>query len=86
MDYTVFAGHFHRLAYERRQGRPYYVLSATGAGLGPSQVLQYGTFHHYTTVTVDGDDVHIAIVEPGNVPHTTSPHASFASRRTARCR
>ncbi|MEO2004207.1 MAG: hypothetical protein ABGY41_08920, partial [Candidatus Poribacteria bacterium] len=74
LDYTVFAGHFHRLAYERRQDRPYYVLSATGAGLGPSQVLQYGGFHHYTTVTVDGDDVHTAIVEPGNVhPHDIAP-------------
>ncbi len=74
LDYTVFAGHYHRLSYERRQDRPYYVLSATGAGLGPSQVREYGSFHHYTTVTVDGDDVHVAIVEPGNVhPHDIAP-------------
>jgi len=74
LDYTVFAGHYHRLAYETRQDRPYYVLSATGAGLGTSQVKQYGSFHHYTTVTVDGDDVHVAIIEPGNVhPHDIAP-------------
>jgi hypothetical protein len=74
LDYTVFAGHYHRLSYETRQDRPYYVLSATGAGLGPSQVREYGSFHHYTTVTVDGDDVHIAIIEPGNIhPHDIAP-------------
>ncbi|MDA1191402.1 MAG: hypothetical protein O3A46_06925, partial [Candidatus Poribacteria bacterium] len=29
-----------------------------------------GAFHHYTTVTVDGDQAEIAIIEPGNVhPH-----------------
>ncbi|MBT7101739.1 hypothetical protein HN937_30455, partial [Candidatus Poribacteria bacterium] len=54
--------------------RPYYVLSATGAGLGPSQVLEYGSFHHYTTVTVDGDDVSIALIEPFSVhPHDIAP-------------
>jgi hypothetical protein len=70
LPFTVFAGHFHRLAYERRNDRPYYVLSATGGALTPKETLPYGSFHHYTTVTVDGNDVHIAIIEPGSVhPH-----------------
>ncbi len=74
LPYTVFAGHFHRLSYEMRDDRPYYVLSATGGGLGPSQVLEYGSFHHYTTVTVDGDDVAIALIEPFSVhPHDIAP-------------
>ncbi|MDE0686451.1 MAG: metallophosphoesterase [Candidatus Poribacteria bacterium] len=71
---TVFAGHFHGLAYEMRHNRPYFVLSATGGGLTPSEVLEYGSFHHYTTVTVDGDAVHIAIIEPGSLhPYDIAP-------------
>lgn len=68
--YTVFAGHFHNLSYERRKDRPYYVLSATGAELTPSETLELGAFHHYSLVTVDGEDVHIAFIQPGSVhPH-----------------
>lgn len=67
LPYTVFAGHFHNLDYEMRRGHRYFVLSATGAGLSPSEVLEAGAFHQYTMVTVDGQDVHIAIVQPGSI-------------------
>jgi hypothetical protein len=50
-----------------RKGHRYFVLSATGAGLSPSEVLEAGAFHQYTMATVDGQDVHIAIVQPGNI-------------------
>jgi len=73
-SYAVFAGHFHNLSYEQRRDRPYFVLSATGAGLTPRAALDLGAFHHYTTVTVDGGDLHIAIIEPGSVhPHDIAP-------------
>jgi 3',5'-cyclic AMP phosphodiesterase CpdA len=72
--YTVFAGHFHNLSYEQRLDRPYYVLSATGAGLTPSETLELGAFHHYSMVTVDGDETHIALIRPGHVhPHDIAP-------------
>lgn len=70
LPYTVFAGHFHNLTHEVRKERPYYVLAATGGGLEPKDVLELGAFHHYTNVIVDGDDVHIAVIQPGHVhPH-----------------
>lgn len=67
LPYTVFAGHFHNLDYETRKDHRYFVLSATGAGLAPSEVMEAGAFHHYTMVTVDNQDVHIAISQPGNI-------------------
>ncbi len=67
LSYTVFAGHLHKLIYEERKDHRYFVLSGTGAGLSPKEMLELGVFHHYTLVTVDGQDVHIAITEPGNV-------------------
>jgi len=65
--YTVFAGHRHNLAVQWRDNRRYFVLSATGAGLRPSEVKELGAFHHYTYVSVDGDSAHVAFVEPGSV-------------------
>jgi len=67
LPHTVFAGHFHQLTYEERDNSPYYVLSATGGELTPSDVIALGEFHHYTMVTVDGDDIHIAVVQPGGI-------------------
>ena len=68
LPYTVFAGHFHNLTYETRKGHRYFVLSTTGGSLWPSEVLELGAFHHYTLVTVDGQDVHTVIIQPGNAP------------------
>ena len=75
LPYTVFVGHFHNLAYEERKGRPYYILGATGGELfTPSDVPALGGFHHYTIVTVDGEDTYISVVEPGSIhPHDIAP-------------
>ncbi|MFC1716530.1 metallophosphoesterase [Candidatus Poribacteria bacterium] len=67
LPYTVFAGHFHNLSYEKRKDHRYFVLSSTGAGMSPWEVLELGAFHHYTLVTVDGQDVHIAVTQPGSI-------------------
>ncbi len=66
-DYTVFAGHRHGLSLQIRSDRRYFVLSATGGGLEPNDDKSAGAFHHYTAVTVEDADAHVAIVEPGNV-------------------
>jgi len=63
--YTVFAGHWHQLRYEKRNDHRYIVLGPTGAGLDPSEVPMLGLFHHHTVVTVDGDSAYIAYLEPG---------------------
>ena len=65
--YTVFAGHYHNLTLHTRNDRRYFVLSATGGGLTPRKVKEFGAFDHYSIVTVDGDDVTVAIVEPGSI-------------------
>ena len=66
-DYTVFAGHHHKLTLHDRNDRRYFVLGATGAGFTPQEVREMGAFDHYSLVTVDNTDVNIAIIEPGNV-------------------
>ncbi len=65
--YTVFAGHYHNLTLHTRDDHRYFVLSATGGGLTPREVKEFGAFDHYSIVTVDGDDVTVAIVEPGSI-------------------
>ena len=68
--YTVFVGHYHRLSYEPRHDRPYFIMGPTGAALNPSEVEELGAMHHYALVTVDGAEAHVAIVRPGSVfPH-----------------
>ena len=66
-QYTVFAGHYHNLSLHTRNDRRYFVLGATGGGFTPQQVKEYGAFDHYSLVTVDSDEVKIAIIEPGNI-------------------
>ncbi len=65
--YTVFAGHYHNLTLHTRNDRRYFVLSATGGGLTPRDVKEFGAFDHYSIVTVGGDDVAVAIIEPGSI-------------------
>ena len=68
--YTVFVGHYHRLSYEPRRGRPYFILGPTGGALLPSEAEEYGAIHHYALVTVDGSETRVAIIRPGSVfPH-----------------
>ena len=78
--YTVFAGHYHNLTLHTRNDRRYFVLSATGGGLTPREAKAYGAFDHYSIVTVDGDDVTVAIVEPGNIHPADISTAAFKEK------
>jgi len=62
---TIFGGHWHVLDYERRSGRKYVVLAATGGGVGGNRDRRFGGFQQYTQVTVEGDSARVAIIEPG---------------------
>ena len=66
-EYTVFAGHYHNLTLHSRNDRRYFVLGATGGAFTPRASKEFGAFDHYSIVTVDGGDVGVAIIEPGNV-------------------
>ena len=66
-EYTVFAGHYHNLTLHTRNNRRYFVLGATGGAFTPRETKEFGAFDHYSLVTVDGGDIGIAIIEPGNI-------------------
>lgn len=78
--YTVFAGHYHNLTLHTRNERRYFVLGATGGGFTSQQVKEYGAFDHYSLVTVDNDDVNIAIIEPGNIHPADLSTATFKAK------
>ncbi len=78
--YTVFAGHYHRLTLHTRNDRRYFVLGATGGGFTPQAVKEYGAFDHYSLVTVDNEDVNIAIIEPGNIHPADLSTAAFKDK------
>ena len=78
--YTVFAGHYHNLTLHTRNDHRYFVLGATGGGFTPQEVREYGAFDHYSIVTVDDEDVHIAIIEPGNIHPADISTAAFKAR------
>ena len=61
----VFAGHMHYYDQETRDGIVH--ITTGGAGSNFLEVPGTGDFYHYLVVTVDGKDVHIAIVKPGSV-------------------
>jgi len=76
--FTAVAGHEHYQMTERRNGNLYVVQSATGGGIHLSDVKEYGCFHSFGFVTVDGNEVSYALVEPegGIWPVDVAP-ASF---------
>ncbi|MDQ1327888.1 MAG: Metallophos protein [Candidatus Poribacteria bacterium] len=76
-NYTVFAGHYHNLSSSVINNHKYIVLSATGAGLDEFPLPELGMFHHYTVVTVDGENANIAIVRPGNIMPETVSNTEF---------
>ena len=78
--YTVFAGHYHNLTLHRRNDRRYFVLGATGGGFTTREVREYGAFDHYSIVTVDGNEINIAIVEPGNIYPADFSTAEFKAQ------
>jgi hypothetical protein len=67
--YSAFAGHWHTLEYDDTLPGRHMVVAATGGGLSPSPLKELGRFHHYTKVTVEGDSVYIALIEPGGEMH-----------------
>ncbi len=78
--YTVFAGHYHNLTLHTRNDYRYFVLGATGAGFTPKQTKELGSFDHYSIVTIDGADVTVALVEPGNVYPANISTAEFKDK------
>ncbi len=78
--YTVFAGHYHNLTLHTRNDRRYFVLGATGGGFTPQEVKEYGAFDHYSLVTVDNDEVNVAIIEPGNIHHADVSTSAFKDK------
>jgi 3',5'-cyclic AMP phosphodiesterase CpdA len=60
VDY-VFAGHIHAYAQEERDGVVYTITGGAGAPLYAEEHPQ--AFHHYVSVTVQGEDVVIEVVE-----------------------
>jgi hypothetical protein len=72
---TVFAGHEHQLAFEHHRGRDYIDMGCTGAMLSPHPLKSLGLFHHFSMVTVEDKNVHIAHVEPGSIwPKDVAPY------------
>lgn len=78
--YTVFAGHYHNLTLHTRNDRRYFVLGATGGGFTQREVREYGAFDHYSIVTVDGSEINVAIVEPGNIYPADLSTAEFKAQ------
>ncbi len=78
--YTVFAGHYHNLTLHTRNDRRYFVLGATGGGFTTREVREYGAFDHYSIVTVDGNEINVAIVEPGSIFPADLSTAEFKAR------
>ena len=78
--YTVFAGHYHNLTLHTRNDRRYFVLGATGGGLTPQEAPEAGAFDHYSIVTVDDEDVNVAIVKPGNIYPADISTATFKEK------
>ena len=79
-EYTVFAGHYHNLTLHTRNDRRYFVLGATGGAFTPRASKEFGAFDHYSIVTVDGGDVGVAIIEPGNVHPADISTAEFKEK------
>lgn len=79
-EYTVFAGHYHRLTLHTRNDRRYFVLGATGGGFTPQAVREIGAYDHYSLVTVDNKDVNVAIIEPGNIHPADLATAAFKDK------
>ena len=78
--YTVFAGHYHNLTLHTRNDRRYFVLGATGGGFTPQAVREFGAFDHYSLVTVDDEEINVAIIEPGNIHPADVSTAAFEDK------
>lgn len=79
-EYTVFAGHYHNLTLHTRDDHRYFVLGATGGAFSPRTTKEFGAFDHYSIVTVDGGNVDVAIIEPGNIHPADISIAEFKEK------
>lgn len=61
---TIVAGHEHYLMSERRGNMHLVLQSATGGGIALSEAKAFGAFHSFGYVTVEGDEVTYAVIEP----------------------
>ena len=52
----------------------------TGGAFTPQETKEFGAFDHYSIVTVDGNDVGVAIIEPGNVHPADISTAEFKEK------
>ena len=73
IPYTVFAGHLHILAGERRNGAKYFILGPTGGNLKLAANPRLGLMQHITRVVVDGDSVRAEFLAAGRrMPESTA--------------
>jgi len=63
--YTVIAGHYHKLSTTIRNGRPYYVMATSGGSQRKPNNFYRGRTHHTALVKVEGDTLHLSILELG---------------------
>jgi len=63
--YTVIAGHTHRLSVTYRNGRPYYVVATSGGMQRKPHNFYLGKAHHAALVKVEGDTIHLSLLELG---------------------
>ena len=64
----VFAGHAHKYEKSRtRDGVQYFITGGAGAPLREDRSPAQGWFHHYLHVSVNGDDVTLAVIKTGSV-------------------
>ncbi|MDO8587812.1 MAG: metallophosphoesterase [Armatimonadota bacterium] len=75
---AVFSGHEHLYNKSVTDGLTEYITGGGGAPLYPS-LLGTGSFHHYLLVNVNGKQVSVSVIKPGNVLS-----ADYASRSEAR--
>lgn len=62
--FTAVAGHEHYHSTLFKNGNAYVIQSATGGGIGLSDLKAWGGFHSFGFVTVDGAETTYAVVEP----------------------
>jgi len=62
---VVFQGDVHQYRKQVIDGIRYIITGGGGAEIGRNR--ETGDFHHYTCVTVDGEDVRLAIIKPGGI-------------------
>jgi len=79
---AVFSGHRHGFeAFPARDGIRYFTCA--GAGSGFTRAPEEGGFHHFLWVSVRGNEIHYALLKPGNifpVDLLASPQADFRER------